>query len=253
MVVRKKNLLDAFQAASPDARASTRPVSTGSAGASAGANGAAARAPQKNIARADADRADKLAPQWSSGTRAPAWRRILKDRVVQLALVAGVVCIAALVWLKPRASVDAGEPSGAVSSAGALLRPSGDATSASTASADELAKRNLATAQAGSLHDQQFMNPLNKFTVRVKTFGNDAAGQAAARALHQYFVKENLPVVLPIGQGKVCVLYVGHDEKKKDADKLASFIQRMSGPASDAKKLPFADAYVVNIDDVVKR
>jgi len=95
----------------------------------------------------------------------------------------------------------------------------------------------FATAQAGSTHDQQFLNPANKYTVRVKTFPNDASGQGVGAArLHDYFVKENLPVILPIGQGKSCVVYVGHADKKKDADALATFIQRMHGSAADSKK-----------------
>jgi hypothetical protein len=248
MVVRKKNLLDAFQAAAPAARAES--IARAPVGASAAA------APASPITRARSDAAGQPGPHWSGARTAP-WRRILADRIVQLALVAGVVCIAALVWLKPRASVDAAQPnvpsSAGPSGGGALLRTGGDASAANSASADELAKRNLATAQAGSLHDQQFMNPASKYTVRVKTFGNDVAGQSAARALHQYFVKENLPVILPIGQGKVCVLYVGHSEKKKDADALATYIQHMPGPGADSKKPAFADAYVVNIDEVVKR
>lgn len=243
MVVRKKNLLDAFQASAPEGRSAAR--RPGGARTSAGGPFAPAGAP--------AESGSKTVPNWPAGTRLPIWRRWLGDRSVRIALGVGLLCIALAYWLgrQQGPAVEAGEAPAVPSGPGALLRAG--AVPPPAQSEAELARQNLATAQAGSTHDQQFMNPANKYTVRVKTFKNDAAGTAAARALHEYFVKENLPVILPISQGKSCVLYVGHDAKKKDADSLAKHIQGMRGLGSESKKLAFEDAYVVNIDQIVTR
>jgi hypothetical protein len=243
MVVRKKNLLDAFQASAPEGRIAAR--RRDDVRASAGGPFAPVRPAPETEA--------KTALEWPAGARPPAWKRWLGDPAIRVALVAGTLCIAISFWLGRRqvSPVDAGDATSAPPGSGALLRAGTEPTPAPSEA--ELAKRNLATAQAGSTDDQQFMNPVNKYTVRVKTFSNDSSGQNAARVLHAFFVKENLPVVLPITQGKVCVLYVGHADKKREADLLANYIQHMRGPSSDAKKPAFQDAYVVNIDDVVKR
>jgi len=242
MVVRKKNLLDAFQASAPEGRIAARRRED--VRGSAGGPFAPVRTPVET---------ESSALRWPAGTRLPLWRRWLGDRVIRVALVAGLVCIAAAYWLGRRqtGAVEASDVASSNAAPGALLRAGAEPVNAS--SETELAKRNLETAQASGLDDQQFMNPTNKFTVRVKTFANDASGQSAARALHEFFLKEGLPVILPVRQGKSCVLYVGHTPRKKEADQLASFVQRMHVPGSSSKKPAFEDAYVVNIDDVVKR
>jgi hypothetical protein len=250
MVVRKKNLLDAFQASAPEGRTaagrrSTQPTSAGGPFAPVGA----ARGPL-------GEGGAKGVAHWPTGARVPVWRRWLADRAVRVALIVGLLCLGVAYWAgrqhEPALEAGPSSPaSTAPSNAGALLRSGAEAPPAPAET--ELAKHNLATAQAGSTHDQQFMNPVNKYTVRVKTFGNDASGLAAARALHDYFVKEDLPVILPISQGQSCIVYVGHADKKKDADLLAKYIQRMRGPGPSGKAAAFDDAYVVNIDSVVKR
>jgi hypothetical protein len=285
MVVRKKNLLDAFQASAPEGRIAAgrrddvrssaggpfapvrSPAEPGAksseSGATASASDVRATAPDTKASMPDArglmpdakaSMTDAKASMiWPASPRAPRWRRWLGDPAIRVALVAGVLCIAIAYWLGRRQgpTVEAIDSTVPLPASGALLRSG--AESAAAPSETDLAKHNLATAQAGSTDDQQFMNPANKYTVRVKTFSNDASGKAAARALHDYFVKESLPVILPITQGKSCVVYVGHADKKKVADQLASYLQRMHAPGSDSKKPSFEDAYVVNIDDVVKR
>jgi hypothetical protein len=249
MVVRKKNLLDAFQASAPEGRVAARRGND--VRSSAAGPFAPVRESEAALCSTSSERSSATIPQ-PMPQRIPLWRRSLGDRAVRIAIVAGLLCIGAAYWIGRRQApaVEAHETPADISVPGALMRTGAEPPA--PVSDTDLARRNQAMAQAGSAHDQQFMNPANKYTVRVKTFANDASGCAAARALHGYFVRENLPVILPIQQGKSCVLYVGHDAKKKDADQLASYIQRMHVP-SDAKKAAFEDAYVVNIDDVVKR
>ena len=249
MVVRKKNLLDAFQASAPEGRVAARRGND--ARASAAGPFAPLRETEAAARRPSGERGSPAIPQ-PMPQRIPLWRRSLGDRAVRVAILAGLACIAVAYWLGRRQApaVDAHDAPAEVSAPGALMRTGAEPPA--PASDSELARRNQALAQAGSFDDQQFMNPVNKYTVRVKTFSNDASGWAAARALHAYFVRENLPVILPIQQGKSCILYVGHDPRKKEADQLAGYIQRMHVPP-DAKKAAFEDAYVVNIDDVVKR
>jgi putative hemolysin len=243
MVVRKKNLLDAFQASAPEGRAALR--RTEDARASAGGP----FAPSANAH--DAARA----PRFPTGARVPVWRRALADRAVQVALAVGVVALAGAYCLARGRSSATAEAAGrssesAPESAGALLRP----TPAPRAGAEaDLAKLNAANARVNGKDDLALMDPANKYTVRVKTFGNDPAGRAAALALRDYLIKEAFPAVSPIELGKHCVVCVGHTDKKKDADAIAASIQKLRGPPPDAKKSAFDDAYVVNIDDVVKR
>jgi hypothetical protein len=246
MVVRKKNLLDAFQASAPEGRAAQR--RTEDARASAGG-------PFAPIAEAGhgGSRASDAAPspRFPSGARAPMWRRALADRAVQVALVLGVVVLGGAYWLaRGRAPATAEAAGPASESAGALLRP----TSGPRAGSDsDLAKQNAANARVNGKDDLALMDPANKYTVRVKSFGSDAAGKSAALALRDYLIKEAFPAVSPIEIGKHWIVCVGHTDKKKDADAIASAIQRLRGPPPDSKKSAFEDAYVVNIDDVVKR
>ena len=177
------------------------------------------------------------------------WRRALADRAVQAALVLGVVVLAGAYWLaRGRSSSSAEAAALSLESAGALLRP----TTARGTETD-LAKLNAANARANGKDDLALMDPANKYTVRVRSFGNDAAGKSAALALRDYLVKEAFPAVTPIELGKHWIVCVGHTDKKKDADAIASAIQKLRGPPPDSKKTAFEDAYVVNIDDVVKR
>lgn len=248
MVIRKKNLLEAFQASAPEGRG---------AAARQGGEKVAAGGPFAPPARTG----DRAQPNFASARRRSTLARALSDRTIQLALVVFIVAIGGAYWLGSRnsRSVEARTPSAADegTNPGALLRssapaaapiPPPDVASASVASA------NLQTAQAGNADDQAFMDPKNKYTVRLAQYANDDAGQKQARALCEYLrKKEGAPVIRPVSKGKVVIVVAGFAPKIKDLDPLLTFIRGLRGPNSKDEALPFRDAYVVNIDDLVAR
>jgi hypothetical protein len=106
----------------------------------------------------------------------------------------------------------------------------------------------------GTEDDRLFMLPANKFTIRVIQYDANEANLERARATAEHLRrKEGLPIVGPISMGRILVLAAGHAPKTTDLDALLRHIQALPGPPPQEKSRPFASAYVVNIDDVVKR
>src|SRR5215470_12349473 len=106
MVVRKKNLLDAFQASAPEGRAALR--RTDDARASAGGpfapvvptpSGAPTPSGHGDRSRASDAGSPRFSMAAHATARRPMWRRALADRAVQAALVLGVVVLGGAYWL----------------------------------------------------------------------------------------------------------------------------------------------------------
>ncbi len=55
------------------------------------------------------------------------------------------------------------------------------------------------------------------------------------------------------GDGQALLVCVGAKPKTKDLETLVEFVRGLRGPPPEPKKPPFQDAYVVRIDDVLKR
>jgi hypothetical protein len=248
MVVRKKNLLDAFRAASPEGRKAAPPSSPSSSGAGGPFAPSSPHAPERPVT-----------PRFDAPRRSSALGRALADRSVRgILLVAVVVVVAA--WFHGRWSA---KPAEAASSSaresagpGVLARPGGGApvVGAGAGADADLAQLNLSAARMGTADDQAFMDPANKYTVRLIQYDNDTDGLKRARDMVEFLrKKEGLPIVGPISIGKKLILAAGHAARIDQLEGLLGHVKALRGPPPQDKKLPFATAYVVNIDDVVKR
>lgn len=232
MVLRKPNLLDAFQASAPEGRKA--PARSGG-GVAAG-------------------------PFASEGLKGPAgivmpepkrswWARFSSDRTVQFALVVALLAIGIAFWIGHQSG--SGNESLAQNTGengGGTMLPEKTPVSNEPDPADA----NQRTAAAGTTHDEQFLDPANRFTVRVASFAADEAGKRAALEHRDYLRGEGAPVIQPIAKGRILVLCVGHEASMDSAQKLLNYVKGLRGPKS-AKKAPYADAYIDNIDNVVTR
>ena len=264
MVLRKKNLLDAFREAAPEGRKASDLAPT-----SAHPAGGPFAAPARERPRVESQPADG-APRASSALppKPPAprpasefeipempsmFRQALADKTLRaVTVIAGVIALAA--FLIGRLTADptqaAGSEAGAPSGPGVLERASGAAPSAGR----DLAQKNHAAAKMGSEDDRAFMDPANKYTIRLIQYDASEPNLERAHATAEHLRrKEGLPIVGPISMGNVLVLCAGHAPKIADLDALLKHVKPLPGPPPQAKARPFATAYVVNIDDVVKR
>jgi hypothetical protein len=257
MVLRKKNLLDAFREAAPEGRrASERPQSTPvPAGGPFAAPGRTDPAPEPKLKPALPPRPPAKRPEVELEVpEIPSmFQQVLGDKTLRaVGLVAGVVALGA--FLIGRLSGDPAEAGDRFAQApagpGVLKKGEGSAPSAGA----DFAEKNRAAAKMGTEDDRAFMDPANKFTIRVIQYDASEANLERARATAEHLRrKEGLPIVGPISMGHVLVLAAGHAPKIGDLDALLKHVQALPGPPPQEKSRPFASAYVVNIDDVVKR
>jgi hypothetical protein len=285
MVVRKKNLLDAFREAAPEGRKASefsQPTSSSVGGPFAAPHRKAAEpsAPERDDPRTSPEAERPIPPKYASAptklvtprgpTRPPTveeegefdapkipstLEQALADKTLR-AVVAVVALIALGAFLAGRMSADptqaADSGSAATTSSGPGLIERRQGTSPSTGK--NLAEKNLAAAKMGTEDDRAFMDPANKYTIRLIQYDNTEANLERAQATAEHLRrKEALPVVGPISMGKILVLTAGHSPKIADLGSLLKHVRGLHGPPPQDKGLPFADAYVVNIDDVVKR
>lgn len=173
--------------------------------------------------------------------------------MVQVALVVLVVAVGAAYWLGRQSNVSAsGATKTAASGGGALVGVNGNAPA--PASPAGTAAVNRQTAELKTAEDQALMNRANEYTIRLIQYSNDEAGLKKANALYDHLRRKDLvPVVSPIVQGKIIVLVAGAAPKIKDLDALISYVRGLKGPNPKDGVLPFQDAFVVNIDDLVAR
>lgn len=264
MVLRKKNLLDAFREAAPEGRKASE-LSQTSASPAGGpfASVARARPPGESQPTSGASRPSSAlppkppAPRPASEFEIPEmpsmFRQALADKTLRaVAVIAGVIALGA--FLIGRISGDptqAADPAAeAPSGPGVLERASGAAPSAGR----DLAQKNHAAAKMGSEDDRAFMDPANRYTIRLIQYDASEANLERAHATAEHLRrKEGLPVVGPISMGQILVLAAGHTPKIADLDALLKHVKALPGPPPQDKVRPFATAYVVNIDDVVKR
>jgi len=238
MVLRKPNLLDAFQAAAPEGKQ-----------APPGKPPASAAGPFAH---------DKASPPVApSAPRATGLRRSLlsqmaSDRLVQFAVVVCLVGIGIAYYVgrtnNGSNSAQAAGPS-SEESGGTLLRENAQAGPQSPDPAE--ANRKTA-ALSQSEHDKAFFDTNNKFTVRVARYSGDEAGRKAALADRDYLRGEGLPVVQPCLVERNYVVCVGYTATKPELDKILKYVIKLAGPKG-SRKTPYKDAYVDNINHVVAR
>jgi hypothetical protein len=259
MVVRKKNLLDAFREAAPEGRRASADSPPSSPAGGPFAAPARTSAPSAEpAAGSGAARTPPSTPEArESATRIelPSGPSTLEQALADKTLRA-VVAIAALIalgaFLAGRMSHgDAAAAEPAASNAGGPgILSAGGAGSAGR----DLAEKNLAAAKMGTEDDRAFMDPANKYTIQLIQYDNTESNLERAHATAEHLRrKERLPIVGPIARGKFLVLAAGHTPKIADLADLLAHVKGLAGPPPQEKMQPFASAYVVNIDDVVKR
>ncbi|MBI5365107.1 MAG: hypothetical protein HZA53_18160 [Planctomycetes bacterium] len=246
MVSRSKNLLEAFRASAPEGRAAEKlkvaPPAHAGGPFAGGKEGA------------------RVKLGFGEAPRRPFLARMLGDRVIQLVLLGGAVVLVAAWYLRGDGSgraapgVLAGDPT----APGSFTRTPESAPAPLAGAAptpEDAARSNQVAAQLGTTDDRAFHDPQNGYTVRVAQYKNDENGLKLARATVAWLRKEGYPAVQPIrtGDGLALLVCVGAKPKTKDLETLVEFVHGLRGPPPQPKKPPFQDAYVVRIDDVLKR
>ena len=257
MVVRKKNLLDAFREAAPEGkRASELPQAP--AGPAGGPFASSARAQPSGpgpSASVPPPRRPESRPanDFEIPEMPSMFRQALADKTLRVIVVlVGVIGLGAfLIGRLNGGPAQAADPStGAAAGPGVLARGSGAVPSAGR----DFAEKNHAAAKMGSEDDRAFMDPANKYTIRLIQYDSNEQNLERARLTAEHLRrKEGLPIVGPISMGNILVLCAGHSAKIADLDALLKHVKPLPGPPPQDKGKPFATAYVVNIDDVVKR
>jgi hypothetical protein len=248
MVVRKKNLLDAFRQAAPEGRKSAVPSDKPASGAGG------PFAPTPGPSQASSARSTEKSPSLRFESGAPTLlARILSDRRVR-----AVVLVLALIGIgayfsgrfsaKPAQAADAavaGDAAAADASRGALAK--------GTAAGSDLVEKNQAAARMGTAADKALMDPVNKFTIQLIQYKNDDAGKKLAQETAEYLRKQAIPVVSPISLGKNVILVADAKPRTEDLTGLLKHLKLLPGPNPQDKQTPFSSALVVNIDKIVKR
>jgi hypothetical protein len=258
MVVRKKNLLDAFRQAAPEGRRAPAQDAHSSKGGGPFAGGArrSEEAPQPTASNplAGSDpvpHGDEPAEWTFENGPVPDSRtgvaRLVADPGFRLIVLVAVL-IAGGAYAANRFGskhVQAAPPtSGEAAGAGVL---------ASGAAGHDPAEMNEAAARMGSAMEQALMNKENKFTVRLAQYNNDAAGKTKAFETAEFLRKLAIPVVRPIEKGNAVILIAGAKPRMEDLASLLKTVQAQHGTGKQQAQLPFASAYIQNIDDIVAR
>jgi hypothetical protein len=228
MVLRKPNLLDAFQAAAPEGKQAPpgKPPAS-AAGPFAHERTQAAAAPRRSL-----------------------WSQMASDRLVQFALVVCLVGVGIAYYVgRTSNAAQAAGATGEGSGAGTILRENAPPA----AQAPDPAEANRRTAAfSQSEHDKGFLDTKNKFTVRVALYPGDEAGKKAALADRDYLRGEGLPVVTPCQLERTFVVCVGYTATKAELDEILKYVTKLAGPKG-SRKSPYGSAYIDSINHVVAR
>lgn len=256
MVLRKQNLLDAFREAAPEGRKASelaQPPSTPAGGPFA----ASTRTSPTPVAAPRPSPPPPKPPEPSAGDfempEMPSmFQQAAGDKTLRAVVVlAGLVALAAFLIGRFSGGEEGADPAAEVASGpGRIERGPGAAPPAGA----DLAEKNRAAAMMGSADDKAFMDPSNEYTICLIQYDSSPANLERAHATAEHLRrKEGLPIVGPISMGNVLVLAAGHTPKVADLDNLLKHVKTLAGPPPQEQTRPFATAYVVNIDDVVKR
>jgi hypothetical protein len=244
MVLRQKNLLDAFRQAAPDGRKAAAPSSfSGSSGPFA-----PSKSPEEGHEPTGVPSASALGEFGEPGASAAT---LLASRRLRTAFVA-VVLVGAGAYLAVKLSSKSARAADSSASADAGDAGHG-ALSGGLASGADLVEKNQAAARMGTAADKALMDPANKFTIQLIQYRDDEAGRKLAVETAAYLRKQAIPVVSPISLGKNVILVADAKPRTEDLAALLKHVKLMSGPPPQEKQTPFASALVVNNDKIVKR
>lgn len=103
-------------------------------------------------------------------------------------------------------------------------------------------------------HDAALHDAKNRYTVRLIQYPNDAKGVALATEAYRWLQKFGYPAGSPIllGSGKGIVLVASAKPTREELVPLRDNLRRLRYPES-SKTMPFSDAYIDEIDDVLAR
>jgi len=103
-------------------------------------------------------------------------------------------------------------------------------------------------------HDAALYDAKNRYTVRLIQYPNDAKGVALATEAYRWLQKFGYPAGSPIllGSGKGIVLVASAKPTREELVPLRDNLRRLRYPES-SKTMPFSDAYIDEIDDVLAR
>lgn len=245
MVLRQKNLLDAFRQAAPEARKTATPTVSASSPGSSGSGGPFAPA------NAPGSRRDPASALGEFGEPRATPAPFLSSRRLRAALVAAVL-LAAGAYLAVRLS-SKGAQTGTSSAAGDAGDAGHGALSGGNAAGADLVEKNQAAARMGSAADKALMDPANKFTIQLIQYRDDEAGRKLALETASYLRKQAIPVVSPISLGKNVILVADAKPRTEDLAALLKHVKALPGPPPQDRQTPFSSALVVNIDKIVKR
>ncbi len=173
-----------------------------------------------------------------------------RDRMVLIALAAVTVIVIIAMMMKKGTPTDVSADAG--NTATTPQAPANPGAPASNAPAANLPPPTPAVGTTSQ--DRAFRDPKNRFTIRVGQYDNDPAGIASAQAAYRYLLVEGGLAVAPAVSidGQYLVLCVGAEAKKDGLNSQLGWVHQLRGPAG-GKKLPYTDAWIDNIDHVVRR
>jgi hypothetical protein len=168
------------------------------------------------------------------------------------------VAVLALVLLLRRdggaGEVEAGGATHATSAAQATTAAIASPASPSDTAAEAARAAANAANAARAPHDAALHDRQNRYTVRLIQYPDDEKGLALALAAHGWLAQMGYPVGSPIrlGGGKGLVLVAGAKPTSEELVPLRDNLRRLRYPES-SRTMPFADAYLDEIDDVLAR
>jgi hypothetical protein len=186
---------------------------------------------------------------------------IPRERLLLLGLLAVVLVGAVLFFVKRGGNEEVSANSGAdQASIGAPPAPGAstpsvpDPSAAPAAGKTAPAPGKAAPSAGNTAQDLAFLDVKNRFTIRVAQTSNDEAGLKELRAMYKHLVTEGAPVIQPIvlPGGEHLALCVDAKAKVDELNVLRDWLRNLRGP-SGGKKLPYSDAYIDNIDHVLRR
>lgn len=171
-----------------------------------------------------------------------------RERLVLLALALAVATLAVvMLW---RRTGSGGADAANVQAATPTTAP----TPAPTPTAPPTAPATAAPEVARAPHDAALYDARNRYTVRLIQYPNDKQGLALATEAYRWLVKFGYPVGSPIllANGRGIVLCASAKPTKEELVPLRDSVRRLRYPES-SKTMPFSDAYIDEIDDVLAR
>lgn len=169
-----------------------------------------------------------------------------RERLVLLALALAVATLAVVMLLRRTGSGGGDAANVQAATPATAPAPAPTPTAPTTAPA--------APEVARGPHDAALYDARNRYTVRLIQYPNDKQGLALATEAYRWLVKFGYPVGSPIllANGRGIVLCASAKPTKEELVPLRDSVRRLRYPES-SKTMPFSDAYIDEIDDVLAR